>query len=82
MVTLDIDLDEDVFQKLEQIPEISLSTLIQEAIDATHYGWSEYAKIYPEVRELLSRRCILTDLRNRIDDQIDDFIENIEPEKK
>ena len=80
MVEINFDADEKLQQKLQKMEEAgySLETALTNYSDALEYEWDKYIKEYPEVNALYSMRGELIEMINRVDQKIDEFIEDLE----
>jgi cell fate (sporulation/competence/biofilm development) regulator YlbF (YheA/YmcA/DUF963 family) len=80
IVEINFDVDEKLQQKLQTMEEAgySLETALTNYADALEYDWDKYIKEYPEVIALYRARGELIEMINRVDQKIDEFIEDLE----
>jgi hypothetical protein len=84
MVEINFDADEKLQQKIHTMEEAgySLETALTNYSEALEYDWDKYIKEYPEVNALYHMRGELIEMINRVDQKIDEFIEDLEEDVK
>ena len=79
-VEINFEADEQLQEKIDRLEESghTLEVALKNYIDAIEYDWENYIENYHEVHMWFGLRGELLELINKVDQKIDEFIENVE----